>query len=102
VLLDHCFTSATARSENSLFSLFTLYNEIWNYLKGDSSFSFKKILYKKIVRIMLGAKPAVSYRQFTSCIKCMFSMINFTVNSQETFLIGTTVHSSEEVINSIF
>ena len=51
---------------------------------------------------MLGAKPAVSYRQFTSCIKCMFSMINFTVNSQETFLIGTTVHSSEEVINSIF
>ena len=32
----------------------------------------------------------------------MFYVINFTVNNQEIFLISTTVHSSEKVVNSIF
>lgn len=34
--------------------------------------------------------------------ECVFSVISFLVNSQETFLISATIHSSEEVINSIF
>ena len=32
----------------------------------------------------------------------MFSVINFIVNNQETYLISATVRSREEVINSIF
>lgn len=32
----------------------------------------------------------------------MFYVINFIVNNQEIFLISTTVHSSEKVVNSIF
>jgi hypothetical protein len=35
-----CSASATAHSQNSLFGLFTLYSEIWNYWEGAGGIHF--------------------------------------------------------------
>jgi hypothetical protein len=68
------------------------------FLGGNSSSSKKTFtLQNKIVRIMAGVKPRISYRTLkrldTLPLPCdyIFSLINFIVNNQELFQTNSNV-----------
>jgi IS1 family transposase len=90
---------------NTLISIyFAYFHCIIKYgiiLWGNSSNSRKIfILEKKVVRIMVGARPRTQCRSLFKKLEilpvrcqCMFSLMNFFVNNQENFQTNSSVHN---------
>lgn len=92
-------------SQINLLCLFPLCNEIWNNSGDTDNLSYSKkifILYKKIVRSMVGVKHRNWLKSVFKGFEvlplpyeyvCMYPLMNFTVSNHETFPTNSTVHS---------
>jgi hypothetical protein len=54
-------------------------------MKSIILLGFKNILQKKIVKVMLGANSEFHVEVWPRARECVFSVIHFVVNNQETF-----------------